>query len=131
MLKDSDLKFGPVTANGTATVYSDVFKNPGTKFGNAIMWLVARVTTAFTGDATVIEVTLESSDLEGGTYVSTGLSKTYTDVAQLAANVRALIGAIPPNTQQFMRLKIDPNGTTGLTAGVMEVFLTPELDQAL
>lgn len=132
MLNDSDLFLAKdLAVNGTTDVVSDSLPLPDTKMRGAIMFLVIKIKEAFTGDATVIRFALTSCATSGGSYTATGLERTYTDVAQLPVGKTALIGAVPQDALKFLQILLDPNGSTGLTAGAFDAYLTPHPDGAL
>lgn len=132
MLNDSDLFLAKALAvNGTTDVVSDSLTLPDTKMRGAVMYLVVRIKVAFAGDSTVIRIALTSCATSGGSYTATGVEKTYTDVAQLPANKTALICAVPPDALKFLQVLLEANGSTGLTAGSFDAYLTPHPDGAL
>ena len=132
MLNDSDLFLAKDKAvNGTTDVVSDVLTGPSTKFGNAIMYLVIKIKTAFAGDSTTIKFALNSCATSGGSFAATGVEKTYTDVAQLPAGKTAIIAPVPPDALKYLQVLLDVNGTTGLTGGTFDAYLTPHPDGAL
>lgn len=142
MILDNNLEFADALATATGnvdTLEGDVIdlqslggaavgsqRDPG---NGEPLYLVIQVTTAFTGDATVVEFTL-ASDATAAIAVD-GTASEHVKIgpfttAQLTADrVFAVALPIEGNVyERFLGLIVERNGTTGITAGALNAFLT-------
>lgn len=136
MILDETLEFGDALAVGTGAadlLFGDVVDlGVARDIGETPLFLVIQVTTTFTGDATLIRFSLasdaaaaiavdgtESEHIQIGPFLSTAV---LTAGSQFIAALPPKGGAAP--YERFLGLIVERNGTTGITAGAINAFLT-------
>lgn len=117
-----------ITASAATTVGTDVLdtevaaSNIG---GGTPIWLVCRVSTAFTTDSAgnTLIADLEQCATSGGTYTDLLKSPTFT-TGQLVKGFDVLTVPLPIDNLRYLRMNYNYASGSGFTAGALNAFLT-------
>jgi len=117
-----------ITASAATTAGTDTLDTEAAASnigGGTPLWLVCRVSTAFTtasaGDTLIAD--LENSATSGGTYTDVLKSATFT-VGQLVKGFDILTVPLPVDNLRYLRMNYNYASGSGFTAGAINAFLT-------